>query len=57
MLLTLITINDILNATQKQLKHGKYPKSTLVGDGSAGKQIGDIVTVDLSIDKVITYIQ
>ncbi len=48
--------SEISAAINAQLAHGKYPKDTLVGDGTAGKQIADILaTCEVSIQKRISY--
>jgi UDP-hydrolysing UDP-N-acetyl-D-glucosamine 2-epimerase len=44
-------------AVRKQLKHGKYPGSKLFGDGTAGKQIADILaTAEFRIQKMLSYV-
>jgi UDP-N-acetylglucosamine 2-epimerase len=44
-------------AIRKQLKHGKYPQSKLFGDGTAGKQIADILaTAEFRIQKMLSYV-
>ena len=41
----------------KQLKHGRYEKSLIFGDGQAGKKIADILSeISLSIDKKLSYL-
>jgi UDP-hydrolysing UDP-N-acetyl-D-glucosamine 2-epimerase len=48
----------IEDAIEYQLQHGRYERSLLVGDGTAGRQIADILAVaPLSIHKTINYIQ
>lgn len=48
---------EILNAARTQIAHGRYERDTLVGDGTAGKQIADILaTVPLGVQKKIHYI-
>lgn len=48
---------EILTAIRRQLEHGRYPTSTLVGDGNAGRKIADILaTCELSIQKKINYL-
>ena len=43
-------------AVHKQLAHGRYPRSTMFGDGSAGAKIADVLaTVDFKIQKRLTY--
>ena len=44
-------------AIDHQLAHGRYPQSNLVGDGTAGRQIADILaTCKLSVQKRISYV-
>jgi UDP-hydrolysing UDP-N-acetyl-D-glucosamine 2-epimerase len=44
-------------AIRKQLKHGKYPQSKLFGDGTAGKQIANILaTAEFRIQKMLSYV-
>lgn len=46
----------IVAAVRKQLAHGKYTRDTLYGDGSAGRQIADILaTAEVTLQKTITY--
>lgn len=47
---------DILGAIRTQAAHGKYGRSTLFGDGSAGKRIADVLaTAKLRIQKRLAY--
>lgn len=47
----------IATAIRTQLDHGKYPSSTLVGDGTAAKQMADVLaTFEFNIQKKISYI-
>ena len=47
---------EIANAIQRQVSHGKYPSNSLYGNGSAGKQIAEILSsVDLSIKKSLHF--
>lgn len=47
----------IAQAIRAQIKHGLYPSSNLVGDGTAGRQIADILaTHEFKIQKRISYI-
>ena len=49
--------NEIYNAISKQINHGKYPKSTLFGDGNSGKRIAEILSnVKPKIQKRISYL-
>ncbi|HET7681156.1 MAG TPA: UDP-N-acetylglucosamine 2-epimerase [Xanthobacteraceae bacterium] len=49
--------NAIEAAIRKQLKHGKYPRSKLFGDGTAGKQIANILaTAEFRIQKMLSYV-
>ena len=34
---------DVLRCAREQINHGKYPPSILYGNGTAGKQIADIL--------------
>jgi UDP-hydrolysing UDP-N-acetyl-D-glucosamine 2-epimerase len=44
-------------AIHKQLKHGKYSRSKLFGDGTAGNQIADILaTAEFRIQKMLSYV-
>jgi UDP-hydrolysing UDP-N-acetyl-D-glucosamine 2-epimerase len=48
--------DDILRAIRKQVAHGKYERSPLFGDGSAGKRIADVLaTAELRIQKRLAY--
>jgi UDP-hydrolysing UDP-N-acetyl-D-glucosamine 2-epimerase len=45
-------------AVRRQLKHGKYPRSELFGDGTAGVQIADILaTAQFRIQKMLSYVR
>ena len=45
-----------MTAIKKQIKHGKYEKSKVYGDGNAGKKIRKILeTVKINIQKKISY--
>lgn len=47
----------IADAIRMQLAHGKYPSSNLVGDGTASKQMADVLaTFTFNIQKKISYI-
>jgi len=47
---------DIINGIKKQILHGKYKSSDIYGNGTAGKQIAEIlVNAEPSIQKTITY--
>lgn len=49
--------SKIKQAIDYQLNHGKYKSSHLVGDGTAGKQIAEILaTAKLKIQKQISYV-
>ena len=49
--------NVIRRAIESQIGHGSYESSLIVGDGSAGLKIADILaTHDISIHKSITYL-
>jgi len=46
----------VADAVRKQLAHGRYPRSRVYGDGTAGRQIADLLaTVELQINKQIAY--
>lgn len=48
--------DDILGGIRAQVAHGKYERSTLFGDGSAGKRIADVLaTAPLSVQKRLAY--
>ncbi len=48
--------DDILGGIRTQVAHGKYERSTLFGDGSAGKRIADVLaTAPLSVQKRLAY--
>ena len=48
--------DDILAAIRTQVAHGKYDRSTLFGDGSAGKRIADILaSAELRVQKRLAY--
>ena len=48
---------EILDAINKQLKHGNYKQNHIYGDGSAGVKIAEILNKinDVKIQKQITY--
>jgi UDP-hydrolysing UDP-N-acetyl-D-glucosamine 2-epimerase len=49
--------SDIKSAIVQQLEHGFYTSSNLVGDGTAGKKIAEILaTTNLRIQKQISYV-
>ncbi len=49
--------NEIKKAIDDQLKHGRYESSHLVGDGTAGTQIANVLaTSNLKIQKQISYV-
>lgn len=44
-------------AIRHQLAHGRYPRSTLVGDGTAGRRIAEVLaTCTFRIQKQISYV-
>ncbi len=48
--------NEIEAAIRLQLKHGRYPRSPLFGNGDAGRKIADILaTAELIIQKRLAY--
>lgn len=49
--------NEIVAAIKKQIEHGRYEPSTTFGDGTAGKQIADILAnAKFKIQKKLSYI-
>jgi UDP-hydrolysing UDP-N-acetyl-D-glucosamine 2-epimerase len=47
---------QIETAVRKQLAHGRYPRSTMFGDGTAGAKIADVLaTAEFKIQKRLTY--
>jgi UDP-hydrolysing UDP-N-acetyl-D-glucosamine 2-epimerase len=47
----------ILAAVKKQLEHGRFPRSLMFGDGSAGKRIADILAVaPFRLEKTLSYL-
>ena len=47
---------DIEQAIRMQISNGRYPRSTLYGDGSAGEQIANILaTAEVRIQKRLAY--
>ena len=43
-------------AVRKQVAHGRYPRSTMFGEGTAGAKIADVLaTADFKIQKRLTY--
>lgn len=48
--------NEIVEAIRAQIKHGKYPKNPLYGNGNAGHKIAEILsTCEVGIQKTITF--
>jgi UDP-hydrolysing UDP-N-acetyl-D-glucosamine 2-epimerase len=48
--------DSIENAIRHQLIHGRYPRSTLFGDGTAGQRIANILAdAEISIQKRLAY--
>ena len=48
---------EIREAIQKQINHGKYKKSNLVGSGDAGLKIASILaTAEINIKKSLNYL-
>lgn len=48
---------EIEKAIIKQMDHGRYSSSSLVGDGKTGKRMAELIsTADLSINKVLNYV-
>jgi len=47
----------VYRAIDRQLKHGRYPRSLIFGDGSSGKRIADILaTAALRLEKSLSYL-
>jgi UDP-hydrolysing UDP-N-acetyl-D-glucosamine 2-epimerase len=47
---------SILEAIQRQLKHGRYESQPIYGDGAAGKRIADVLSrCEVQVQKRITY--
>ena len=47
---------EIIDGIEKQLKNGRYERSTIYGDGNAGKKIVAILAkVDPPVQKHIVY--
>jgi hypothetical protein len=43
-------------AVRKQIAHGRYPRSLMFGDGTAGAKIADVLaTAEFKIQKRLTY--
>lgn len=48
--------NELVDAIEHQVEHGKYPKRTLYGEGDAGKKIADILATHVfKIQKELSY--
>ena len=48
---------EIEAAIRKQLKHGKYQRSLMFGDGTAGQKIADILAIaEFRIQKMLSYV-
>ncbi len=47
---------EIASAVLEQVRHGRYPRATLFGDGTAGRRIAEALAVcDPNLQKRITY--
>lgn len=47
---------SVLDAIQRQLKHGRYESQPIYGDGAAGKRIADVLArCEVQVQKRITY--
>ena len=47
----------IYRAIERQVAHGRYPRSLMFGDGSSGKRIADILaTASLQLEKSLSYL-
>lgn len=51
------SVNDILKSAQYQAEHGKYPQERIFGNGTAGKQMADILATipKPNCQKVLQY--
>ena len=49
-------VGEIVSAVQKHLSNGRYPSSSLYGDGKAGERIANLLAkVPLTVEKRISY--
>ncbi len=49
--------DEIESAIQRQLRHGRYPRSLMLGDGTAGQQIADVLAeFPFNIHKRLNYL-
>jgi UDP-hydrolysing UDP-N-acetyl-D-glucosamine 2-epimerase len=47
----------IYRAIERQIAHGRYPRSLMFGDGSSGRRIADILaTAPLQLEKSLSYL-
>jgi UDP-hydrolysing UDP-N-acetyl-D-glucosamine 2-epimerase len=47
----------IYRAIERQVAHGRYPRSLMFGDGSSGKRIADVLaTASLQLEKSLSYL-
>jgi UDP-hydrolysing UDP-N-acetyl-D-glucosamine 2-epimerase len=47
----------IYRAIERQIAHGRYPRSLMFGDGSSGRRIADILaTTPLQLEKSLSYL-
>lgn len=50
--------SEIEAVIRRQLEHGRYKSSNMFGDGTAGKQIADLLaTLEIDINKRLSYLQ
>lgn len=50
-------VDAISRAVRAQVAHGRYPRSTMFGDGGAGERIADVLAqVPLTIEKRLSYL-
>jgi UDP-N-acetylglucosamine 2-epimerase len=49
--------DDIYRAIERQIAHGRYPRSLMFGDGNSGKRIADILAATpLELEKTLSYL-
>ena len=47
----------IYRAIERQVAHGRYPRSLMFGDGRSGKRIADVLaTASLQLEKSLSYL-
>jgi UDP-N-acetylglucosamine 2-epimerase len=49
--------DEIYRAIERQVAHGRYPRSLMFGDGSSGQRIAEILaTTPLRLEKTLSYL-